>query len=100
MTSTQESLASPICAIHLVERFSTVHLVMCVCMSDVVVTPMVISIVLEKCGITSCILYNQPLLSNVFKQYIKCLEHCVQEVQQQKGVSYLPGIPFTSNITM
>ena len=50
---------------------------------------------IRKCGITSCMLYNQPSFSNVFQQYIKWLEYCVQEVQQQKGVSYLPGILFT-----
>ena len=70
------------------------------CICDVLVTSMVISIVSEKCGITTCMLYNQPSFSNVFQQYIKWLEHCVQEVQQQKGVSYLPGILFTFNISI
>ena len=50
------------------------------------------SIVSEKCGITSCMLYNQPTFTNVFQQFIKWIEHCVQEVQQQKVVSYHPGM--------
>ena len=37
-------------------------------------------------------LYNQPTFTNVFQQFIKWIEHCVQEVQQQKVVSYHPGM--------
>lgn len=35
-------------------------------------------------------LYNQPTFSNVFQKFIKWIEHCLLEVQQQKEVSYHP----------
>ena len=63
-----------------------------VCMYVSNTNNLVISTVSEKCGITSCMLYNQPSFNNVFQQFIKWIEHCVLEVQQQKEVSCHPGI--------
>ena len=41
-------------------------------------------IVSEKCGITACDLYNQPNFSTVLKNFIKWIQECLQEAQQEQ----------------
>lgn len=41
-------------------------------------------IVSEKCGITARDLYNQPNFSTVLKNFIKWIQECLQEAQQEQ----------------
>ena len=38
----------------------------------------------EKCGITARDLYNQPTFSTVFKNFMKWIQECLQEAQQEQ----------------
>ena len=44
----------------------------------------IVIIVSEKCGITARDLYNQPNFSTVLKNFIKWIQECLQEAQQEQ----------------
>ena len=53
----------------------------------------------EKCGITSRDLFNQPNFTTVLTNFIKWIDTCVNEAQQN-GVSYYPGNPSSCMCTV